>query len=93
MEQDLSLIETLYDNVAKEYAETFSGEHEKKPQDQVILHRFSRKIGGRKPVWDFGCGPGQTTKFLKDLEIEISGLDLSERILEQARTIHPEILF
>ena len=65
----------------------------KKPKDQEILHRFSIEIGDKKPVWDFGCGPGQTTKYLKDLGIEISGLDLSEKILEQARTIHPEIHF
>jgi len=93
MEQKLIKIENLYDTVAKEYAETFSGEHEKKPKDQEMLHRFSQEIGIRKPVWDFGCGPGQTTEYLKNLGIEISGLDLSEKILEQAKTIHPEIHF
>jgi ubiquinone/menaquinone biosynthesis C-methylase UbiE len=93
MEQNLNKVEKQYDTVAREYAETFSGEHEKKPKDQEILHRFSREIGDRRPVWDFGCGPGQTTKYLKNLGIEISGLDLSEKILEQARTIHPEIHF
>lgn len=93
MGQNLSKVENLYDTVAKEYAETFSGEHEKKPKDQEILHRFSQEIGDRRPVWDFGCGPGQTTKYLKNLGIEISGLDLSEEILKQARTIHSEIHF
>jgi ubiquinone/menaquinone biosynthesis C-methylase UbiE len=93
MGQNLNKVENLYDTVAKEYAEIFSGEHEKKPKDQEILHRFSQEIGDRRPVWDFGCGPGQTTKYLKNLGIEISGLDLSETILEQARTIDPEIHF
>lgn len=93
MKQGLNNIERTYDTVAKEYSETFSGEHEKKPKDQEILRKFSRKIGNKKPVWDFGCGPGQTTKYLKDLGMEISGLDLSEKILERARTIHPEIHF
>ena len=93
MGETLNKVENLYDTVAKEYAETFSGEHEKKPKDQEILYRFSQEIGDRRPVWDFGCGPGQTTKYLKNLGIEISGLDLSENILEQARTIHPEIHF
>lgn len=91
--ETLNKVENLYDAVAKEYAETFYGEHEKKPKDREILHRFSQEIGGRRPVWDFGCGPGQTTKHLKNLGIEISGLDLSEKILQQARTIHPEIHF
>jgi ubiquinone/menaquinone biosynthesis C-methylase UbiE len=93
MGHDLNKIENLYDSVAKEYAETFSGEHEKKPKDQEILKRFSIEIGDRRPVWDFGCGPGETAKYLKKLGIEISGLDLSEKILKQARTIHPEINF
>ncbi len=93
MVQDLNNIERMYDSVAKEYADTFSGEHDKKPKDQEILHRFSQEIRGRKPVWDFGCGPGQTTKYLKDLGIEISGLDLSEKMINQARTIHPDINF
>jgi ubiquinone/menaquinone biosynthesis C-methylase UbiE len=93
MGQDLDKIENLYDTVAKEYAEAFSGEHEKKPKDQEILHRFSQEIGDGRPVWDFGCGPGQTTKYLNDLGIEISGLDLSEKILEQARTLHPDLNF
>ena len=89
----LNEIENVYDTVAGEYAETFFDEHEKKPKDREILLRFSQEIGDRRPVWDFGCGPGQTTKYLKNLGIEISGLDLSEKILEQARTIHPEIPF
>ena len=93
MEQSLNKIENLYNSIAKEYAETFSGEHEKKPKDQEILRRFSQKIGDRRPVWDFGCGPGQTAKYLKNLGVEISGLDLSEKLLEQARTLHPEISF
>jgi ubiquinone/menaquinone biosynthesis C-methylase UbiE len=93
MGQDVKKIENQYDSIAKEYAETFSGEHEKKPRDREMLLRFSQEIGDRRPVWDFGCGPGQTTKYLKKLGIEISGLDLSEKLLEQAGTIHPEIRF
>ena len=93
MEQSLNKIENLYDSIAKGYAETFSVEHEKKPKDQEILRRFSQEIGDRRPVWDLGCGPGHTAKYLKDLGVEISGLDLSEKILEQARTLHPEIYF
>jgi SAM-dependent methyltransferase len=86
-------IARLYDTVAQEYVEMFSDEHEKKPKDQEILRRFSKEIGSRKPVWDFGCGPGQTTKYLYDLGVGISGMDLSEKMIEQARIIHPEIYF
>ena len=93
MGQDLNKIKNLYNTVAKEYTQTFSGDHEKKPKDQEILQRFYCEIGNRRPVWDFGCGPGQTTKYLNNLGIEISGLDLSERMLEQAKALYPEIHF
>jgi ubiquinone/menaquinone biosynthesis C-methylase UbiE len=91
--QNINKVKEMYDTVAKEWAEIFSGEHDKKPKDQEILHRFSQDIGGRKPVWDFGCGPGNTTKYLKNLGVEISGLDLSEIMLEQARSIHTGVHF
>ncbi len=93
MSQTPSKVAKQYDTVAKEYAETFTGEHEKKPMDQEILHRFSKEIGNKRPVWDFGCGPGQTTRYLKDIGVEISGLDVSDKLLEEARTINPEICF
>lgn len=93
MNEDLKKIETSYDAIAGEWAVAFSGEHEKKPKDRELLDRFAQEIGDRKPVWDFGCGPGNTTKYLKDRGIEISGLDLSDKMLEQAKAAHPQIHF
>lgn len=93
MEKNLKKIERIYDSVAREYAETFSADHDKKPKDREMLNRFAKEVGGGGPVWDLGCGPGQTTRFLKDHGIEIAGLDLSEKLLEQAKTIHPDIHF
>jgi len=93
MGQNLNKIENVYNTVAKEYAAKFIDEHEKKPKDQEILRRFSQEIGNKCPVWDLGCGPGQTTKYLKKLGVEISGLDLSEKIIEQSKIIHPDIHF
>ncbi|MDH3974216.1 MAG: class I SAM-dependent methyltransferase [Deltaproteobacteria bacterium] len=93
MGQNSRKVESRYDKIAKEWAEAFSGEHEKKRKDREILGRFAQKIEGRKPVRDLGCGPGNTSKYLKDLGIEISGMDLSEIMLEQAVRLHPEIHF
>jgi ubiquinone/menaquinone biosynthesis C-methylase UbiE len=93
MGQDLNKIENVYDAAAKEYADAFLCEHEKKPKDREMLLRFSQLIGDRRPVWDLGCGPGQTSKYLKNLGVEISGLDLSEKMLEQARAFHHGITF
>jgi ubiquinone/menaquinone biosynthesis C-methylase UbiE len=93
MGQNLDKIENLYDSIAREYAEAFSGEHEKKPMDRVMLQRFSDEIGDRGPVWDLGCGPGQTTAYLNSLGVEASGLDISDKLLEQARVHHVGIDF
>jgi len=93
MGQDLSKIKRVYDRIAVEYAQAFTGEHEKKPKDREVLQRFSREIGKRKPVWDLGCGPGQTVRYLKDMGVEISGLDLSEKLLDQAKAANPGVTF
>lgn len=93
MEQNSQKIAGQYDSIAEEWAAAFAGEHEQKPKDQETLRRFVQEIGGRKPVWDIGCGTGNTTQYLKNLGMGISGLDLSEGMLRQARVIHPEIPF
>lgn len=93
MKRDLIKIEKAYDAIAEGYAEKFTGEHEKKPKDRELLQKFCQIIGNRKPVWDFGCGPGQTTGYVHNLGIEISELDISGKILEQARKNNPGIRF
>ncbi|MBN1190389.1 MAG: methyltransferase domain-containing protein [Dehalococcoidales bacterium] len=93
MGNDLDKIENTYDTLAEEWTKAFAGEHDNKPKDREILYRFFQEIGNRKPVWDFGCGPGNTAAYLKNLGIEIYGLDISEKILAQARNNHPDICF
>jgi 2-polyprenyl-3-methyl-5-hydroxy-6-metoxy-1,4-benzoquinol methylase len=93
MEQDPNKVAKVYDTVAMEYAEKFCGEHEKKLLDCAILYSVSQEVAGKKPIWDFGCGLGQTTQYLINLGIEISGLDFSEKLIEQANIIHPGISF
>jgi SAM-dependent methyltransferase len=91
--QSLDRIEGTYDTVAAEYAKAFQGEHGDKPGDREMLLRFSQELCGARPIWDFGCGPGQTAEYLRTLGMEVSGLDLSEKILDEARIIHPKIHF
>lgn len=93
MGQDTDKIAGTYNAVAMEYAEHFHGEHQKKPLDREILSRFYQMVRGRKPIWDFGCGPGYTTLYLWNLGIEVSGLDLSGKMVERARIMHPDIIF
>jgi len=36
---------------------------------------------------DFGCGTGRSTRFLRDLGLNVTGADISQAMLDQARVI------
>jgi ubiquinone/menaquinone biosynthesis C-methylase UbiE len=40
-----------------------------------------------------GCGPGHIARFLHDAGTNVFGLDLSSRMIEEARHLNPEISF
>ena len=91
--QDTKRVVVTYDEVAREYAEKFVGEHEKKPMDQEMLRRFAREVGDASPIWELGCGPGYTAAYLKRLGVAVSGLDLSREMVTEAGNRHPDIHF
>src|SRR5262245_49886596 len=93
MEQTSDHIRSCYDVVAREYADRFAGELEHKPLDREVLGRFAAAVRGRGPVYDLGCGPGQTTAFLHGCGIDVRGLDLSAGLLCEARRRHPGLEF
>ncbi|MGD8456782.1 MAG: methyltransferase domain-containing protein [Anaerolineales bacterium] len=82
-----------YDPIAGEYAETYFNELLHKPLDRQLLHKFAKLVEGLGPVCDLGCGPGQIARYLKDRGIPAFGLDLSQRMVEKARQLSPDIDF
>ena len=44
---------------------------------------------GRKAI-DFGCGTGRSTRFLKKLGFEATGVDISQGMIKKAREIDPQ---
>ena len=38
---------------------------------------------------DFGCGTGRSTRFLRNLGLNVTGTDVSQAMLDQARTLDP----
>jgi ubiquinone/menaquinone biosynthesis C-methylase UbiE len=59
-----------------------------------LLARFAETMQGKGIVCDIGCGPGQTTRFLRDHGlVDIFGLDLSSGMVETAQTLNPDISF
>ncbi len=82
-----------YDLLAEEYARRLSDELDKKPLDRELLRRFAAEFSGGGEVCDMGCGPGQVARYLHGLGVRVFGLDISPRMIEEARRISPHIVF
>ena len=93
MDQALNDVEGSYDRVAEEYAQRIFGELEHKPLDRPLLDRFAAKVQGLGPVCDMGCGPGHVARYLHERGVQVTGLDLSPMMVEQARCLNPGIEF
>ncbi len=50
-----------------------------------LIRRFNH--GSR--ALDFGCGTGRSTRFLRNLGLEVMGADISQAMLDQARALDP----
>ena len=86
-------IRESYDRLADQYARRIFNELQHKPLDRELLDRFAAKVAGSGEVCDIGCGPGQVARYLRDAGATVFGLDLSPRMLEQARQLNPDISF
>lgn len=94
MNEDLiQSIRESYDRIADEYARELFEELRHKPLDRQLLDRFAARVAGRGEVCDMGCGPGQVARYLRDAGATVFGLDLSPRMVEQARRLNPDISF
>jgi ubiquinone/menaquinone biosynthesis C-methylase UbiE len=82
-----------YNKIADAYARHYAGELQHKPLDRELLSRFAAKVKGRGEVCDFGCGPGHIAHYLWNEGVHIWGLDLSPRMIDQARKLNPDIAF
>jgi SAM-dependent methyltransferase len=86
-------IRESYDRLADEYARRIFNELQHKPFDRELLNRFSATVAGRGEVCDMGYGPGHVARYLRDAGVSVFGLDISPRILDQARRFNPDISF
>ncbi|MDX1435752.1 MAG: class I SAM-dependent methyltransferase [Anaerolineales bacterium] len=82
-----------YDPVAEEYANQFFDELQHKPFDRRLLDRLVAGTLGLGPVCDLGCGPGHIARYLKDHGAEALGVDISQKMVEAARRLNPDIPF
>lgn len=82
-----------YDAVAKEYADIFIDEMDKKPFDRKMLDLLAERVNHRGLICDMGCGPGNIARYLHRTGTEVCGIDLSGEQVEQARKLNPGIEF
>ena len=92
-ERTLHAIQKSYDGVADEYARHLYSELDNKPLDRELLTRFAARVKGKGAICDMGCGPGHIARFLHDAGTNVFGLDLSPRMIEEARRLNPGITF
>ena len=90
MPHDLKeMLISTYDQIVQEYVQ-----HEfNSPVMEKHYQRFMQGLpqGGR--VFDVGCGPGQAASRFSSRGYQVIGIDLSEKMLESARTAVPEGTF
>ena len=83
-----------YNQVAEDYAADRWDELSKKHFDRLLLKEFATLNKDQGLCADFGCGPGQTTRFLYDNGLkDIIGIDLSPAMISTARRLSPQIKF
>jgi SAM-dependent methyltransferase len=94
---DLSAVRDSYDRVADNYVEMLTndgmGDIRRHPWLLAALDVFADAVRGLGPVLDVGCGPGTVTAYLAERGVDVSGVDLSPRMIEHARRLHPECRF
>ena len=81
-----------YEAVAESYTQRFFDELSRKPFDRDILARFARECP-RGRVLDVGCGPGHVGRFLAELGLDVTGVDLSPAMIDAARRLNTQMGF
>jgi SAM-dependent methyltransferase len=90
---DLADVRASYDRVADNYVAMGVGDLGLTPWLRAALSAFAEDVRELGPVLDVGCGPGTVTAFLSGLGLDVSGVDLSPRMVSHARRLHPGLRF
>ncbi len=90
---DLEIVRASYDRVADNYISMSVGDLAPSPWLRAALGAFAEDVRALGPVLDVGCGPGTVTAYLAGLGVDVSGVDLSPRMIAHARRLHHELRF
>lgn len=86
MEDKTQVITKVYDKIHAVYAEKF-----KEPSDNI--DEFLKLVRGGGSILDAGCGPGVDVAYMFGKGFAVTGVDLSEGMLEIARKKSPNSTF
>ncbi len=83
-----------YNLAAKKYHELFHNEMKEKAYDRRLLNSFARRFRRGSLICDAGCGPSaHIGRYLADQGMNVIGVDISDRCIEMARVLNPDLLF
>lgn len=83
----------IYDVVAASYARAVPDTSYEAAPDLALVQHMVSELGDRQParVLDAGCGAGRMMTYLRSLDssLDVTGVDLSPLMVEEARAISP----
>ncbi len=84
-----------YDTVAVLYADLVRDSLDDLPLDRAFLAAFAElaRATAIGPVAELGCGPGYMTAHLRDLGLDVFGVDVSPVMIDLARAAYPALRF
>jgi hypothetical protein len=85
-------VRAAYAAVAGSYAERFSDELAGLAFESWLLRRVVDLAGGA-PVIEVGTGPGHVAAFLAEAGAEVTGLDLTPQMVDEARRRYPGVSY
>lgn len=80
-----------YDTVARRYADEIATELDNKPFDRGFLDRFGERLSGQGHVVELGAGPGHVAAYLQGRGVDISALDVSAQMVDEAKRLFPQL--
>ena len=82
-----------YSKIAERYANTFFHELDNKPLDRKLYELFASRVPENGKCIEVGCGPGEISAFLNGIGVNITGIDKSMEMIEQAKRCNRKIKF
>ncbi|MBM3312385.1 MAG: methyltransferase domain-containing protein, partial [Candidatus Aminicenantes bacterium] len=83
-----------YNLAAEKYHELFHNEMSEKAYDRHLLDAFAARFAPGALICDAGCGPSaHIGRYLAEKGLRVVGVDISDRCIEMARALNPDMPF